>query len=43
MDIWMNVVKYESLAMCMEKNVVPFAVCITKKDKRSKEIDEFII
>ena len=32
-DIWMNVVKYESLLKCIEKNVVPFAVCINKKDK----------
>lgn len=42
MDIWMNVVKYESLAKCIEKNIVPFAVCISKNDKRTKEIDNFI-
>ena len=42
MDILMNVVKYESLAKCIDKNVVPFAVCISKKDKRDKSIDKFI-
>lgn len=42
MDIWMNVVKYETLEKCMDKNVVPFAVCIGKKDKRDKAIDKFI-
>jgi len=38
----MNVVRYESLLKCIEKNVVPFAVCITKKDKRIKDVDDFI-
>lgn len=42
MDIWMNVVKYESLLRCIDKNVVPFAVCITKDDKRNSDIDKFI-
>ena len=42
MDIWMNVVKYESLAKCIERNIVPFAICISKDDKRSKEVDKFI-
>lgn len=42
MDIWMNVVRYESLQKCIDKNVVPFAVCISKEDKRNKEIDAFI-
>ena len=38
----MNVVRYESLAKCIDKNIVPFAVCISKSDKRNKEIDNFI-
>ena len=38
----MNVVRYESLQKCIDKNVVPFAVCISKEDKRNKEIDAFI-
>ena len=42
MDIWMNVVRYESLLKCIDRNVVPFAVCITKDDKRNKEVDKFI-
>lgn len=42
MDIWMNVVKYESLEKCISKNIVPFAVCISKEDKRNKEVDKFI-
>lgn len=42
MDIWMNVVKYESLEKCISKNIVPFAICISKDDKRSKEIDKYI-
>ena len=42
MDIWMNVVKYESLLKCVDKNIVPFAVCISKEDKRDKKIDAFI-
>jgi hypothetical protein len=42
MDIWMNVVRYETLAKCKEKNVVPFAVCISKSDVRNKEIDKYI-
>ena len=42
MDIWMNVVRYDSLEKCMDKGVVPFAVCISKDDKRVGVIDEFI-
>ena len=42
MDIWMNVVRYQSLSKCMEKNVVPFAVCIHKDDIRQRSIDAFI-
>lgn len=42
MEIWMNVVKYETLEQCISKNIVPFAVCISKKDKRNPEIDNFI-
>ena len=42
MDIWMNVVRYDSLEKCMEKNIVPFAVCIAKDDKRNRQIDAFI-
>ena len=42
MDIWMNVVKYESLKMCMEKNIVPFAICLTEDDKRNSKTDAFI-
>lgn len=42
MDIWMNVVRYDSLEKCIEKNVVPFAVCISKNDKRNKEVDKFL-
>lgn len=42
MDIWMNVVKYDFLEKCMDKNIVPFAVCISKKDKRNNEVDAFI-
>ena len=38
----MNVVRYDSLEKCIEKNVVPFAVCISKSDKRNKVIDEYI-
>ena len=38
----MNVVRYDSLEKCIEKNVVPFAVCISKGDKRNKAIDEYI-
>lgn len=38
----MNVVRYDSLEKCIEKNVVPFAVCISKSDKRNKAIDEYI-
>lgn len=42
MDIWMNVVKYETLQKCIEKNIVPFAICLTESDKRDKKIDKFI-
>ena len=42
MDIWMNVVKYDSLQKCMEKNIVPFAICLTKEDNRNASIDAFI-
>ena len=42
MDIWMNVVRYESLEKCIDKNIVPFAVCISTDDKRNKNIDKFI-
>ena len=42
MDIWMNVVKYESIEKCIAKNIVPFAVCISKDDKRNKSVDMFI-
>ena len=42
MDIWMNVVKYESVDKCIGKNIVPFAVCISKDDKRNKKVDAFI-
>ena len=38
----MNIVKYESLEQCMDKNVVPFVVCLTKNDKRTPKIDDFI-
>ena len=42
MEIWMNVVKYESVEACMEKHIVPFAICVTKNDNRSKKVDEYI-
>ena len=42
MDIWMNVVRYDSLEKCISKNIVPFAICISKEDKRDKSIDQFI-
>ena len=42
MEIWMNVVKYDSVEACMEKHIVPFAICVTKNDKRSKKVDEYI-
>ena len=42
MDIWMNVVRYESVKKCIDKNIVPFAICISKEDSRDKEVDAFI-
>ena len=42
MDIWMNVVKYESLQKCIDKNIVPFAVCLTLDDQRTSTVDAFI-
>ena len=42
MEIWMNVVKYDSMEACIEKHIVPFAICMSKKDKRSKKVDEYI-
>ena len=42
MEIWMNVVKYDNVAACMEKHIVPFAICLSKEDERNKRVDEFI-
>ena len=38
MEIWMNVVRYDSI----DRDIVPFAVCLTKNDKRSFKSDKFI-
>ena len=42
MEIWMNVVKYDNMDACIEKHIVPFAICISKNDVRSRRVDEFI-
>ena len=42
MDIWMNVVKYDGLLKCIDKDIVPFAVCLTSDDVRSAKADKFI-
>ena len=42
MEIWMNVVKYDNMEACIEKHIVPFAICLTKNDQRIRKVDEFI-
>ena len=42
MEIWMNVVKYDNMEACMEKHIVPFAICMSKKDQKIKKVDEYI-
>ena len=42
MEIWMNVVKYDSVEACMDKHIVPFAICLSKNDVRNKKVDEYI-
>ena len=42
MEIWMNVVKYDNMEACIEKHIVPFAICMAKDDQRIRKVDEFI-
>lgn len=42
MEIWMNVVKYDNMEACIEKHIVPFAICMSKNDQRIRRVDEFI-